>query len=114
LFQVDELGLDKVDRALLDAACSKFGGGPVGLNTLAVAIGEAPETVEDVYEPYLLQLGMLMRTPRGRVATGMAWQHLGLEPPAPSPLAPPAMVLPGTVVLPGAAGAPPLGPKLWG
>ena len=82
LFQVDELGLDKLDRAILEATCCRFGGGPVGLSTLAVAIGEAPETVEDVYEPFLLQLGMLMRTPRGRVATPLAWQHLGLPVPA--------------------------------
>jgi len=82
LFQVDELGLDKLDRAILEATCSRFGGGPVGLSTLAVSVGEAPETVEDVYEPFLLQLGMLMRTPRGRVATPLAWQHLGLPPPA--------------------------------
>ena len=82
LFQVDELGLDKLDRAILEATCCRFGGGPVGLSTLAVAVGEAPETVEDVYEPFLLQLGMLMRTPRGRVATPLAWEHLGLPPPA--------------------------------
>jgi Holliday junction DNA helicase RuvB len=82
LFQVDALGLDKVDRAVLEATCSRFGGGPVGLSTLAVAVGEAPETVEDVYEPFLLQLGMLMRTPRGRVATPLAFEHLGLVPPA--------------------------------
>jgi holliday junction DNA helicase RuvB len=81
VFQVDDLGLDKVDRALLEATCTKFGGGPVGLGTLAVAVGEAPETVEDVYEPFLLQLGMLMRTPRGRVCTSLAWQHLGLAAP---------------------------------
>jgi Holliday junction DNA helicase RuvB len=89
LFQVDKLGLDKVDRAVLEATCCRFGGGPVGLSTLAIAVGEAPETVEDVYEPFLLQLGMLMRTPRGRVATPLAWQHLGLPVPArlPSPLA---------------------------
>ena len=79
LFGVDQLGLDKVDRAILDALCSRFGGGPVGLSTLAVSVGEEPDTVEDVYEPFLLQLGMLMRTPRGRVATPAAWQHLGLE-----------------------------------
>ncbi len=85
LFQVDELGLDKLDRAILEATCCRFGGGPVGLSTLAVAVGEAPETVEDVYEPFLLQLGMLMRTPRGRVATPSAWQHLGLAPPAGTP-----------------------------
>jgi holliday junction DNA helicase RuvB len=81
LFQVDDLGLDKQDRAILEVTCARFGGGPVGLSTLAVAVGEAPETVEDVYEPFLLQLGMLMRTPRGRVATPLAWQHLGLPPP---------------------------------
>ena len=82
LFQVDELGLDKVDRAILEATCSRFGGGPVGLSTLAVAVGEAPETVEDVYEPFLLQLGMLMRTPRGRVAMPAAYEHLRLPAPA--------------------------------
>jgi Holliday junction DNA helicase RuvB len=85
LFGVDELGLDKVDRAILDAICSRFGGGPVGLSTLAVSVGEETDTVEDVYEPYLLQLGLLMRTPRGRVATPAAWLHLGLEPPAVPP-----------------------------
>ena len=82
LFGVDRLGLDKVDRAILDAICSRFGGGPVGLSTLAVSVGEETDTVEDVYEPYLLQLGLLMRTPRGRVATPAAWIHLGHQPPA--------------------------------
>ncbi len=82
LFGVDELGLDKVDRAILDAVCVRFGGGPVGLSTLAVSVGEETDTVEDVYEPFLLQLGLLMRTPRGRVATPQAWQHLGLAPPS--------------------------------
>jgi Holliday junction DNA helicase RuvB len=81
LFGVDELGLDKVDRAILSALCERFGGGPVGLGTLAVSVGEEPETIEDVYEPFLLQLGLLMRTPRGRVATGAAWRHLGLPEP---------------------------------
>jgi Holliday junction DNA helicase RuvB len=81
-FGVDALGLDKLDRAILVAVCSRFGGGPVGLSTLAVSVGEETDTVEDVYEPYLLQLGLLMRTPRGRVATPSAWQHVGLEPPA--------------------------------
>jgi holliday junction DNA helicase RuvB len=81
LFEVDELGLDKVDRAILGAVCNRFGGGPVGLSTLSVSVGEETDTVEDVYEPYLLQLGLLMRTPRGRVATAAAWQHLGLPPP---------------------------------
>ena len=82
LFEVDERGLDKVDRAILSAVCERFGGGPVGLSTLAISVGEAPETVEDVYEPFLLQEGMLMRTPRGRVATPAAWEHLGLARPA--------------------------------
>src|SRR5580658_9043913 len=90
LFQVDELGLDKLDRAILEATCVRFRGGPVGLSTLAVAVGEEPETVEDVYEPFLLQLGMLMRTPRGRVATPLAWEHLGISPPA-GPLSPPGV-----------------------
>jgi holliday junction DNA helicase RuvB len=82
LFGVDEQGLDKVDRAILDAVCRRFGGGPVGLSTLAISVGEEPETVEDVYEPFLLQLGMLKRTARGRVATPAAWAHLGLAAPA--------------------------------
>jgi Holliday junction DNA helicase RuvB len=82
VFGVDDLGLDKVDRAILTAVCSRFGGGPVGLSTLAVSVGETTETVEDMYEPYLLQLGLLMRTPQGRVATPAAFQHLGIDPPA--------------------------------
>jgi Holliday junction DNA helicase RuvB len=82
LFEVDELGLDKVDRAILGALCHTFAGRPVGLGTLAVAVGEAPETVEDVYEPFLLQCGLLERTPRGRVATPAAFLHLGLHAPA--------------------------------
>ncbi len=82
IFGVDDLGLDKVDRAILDAVCARFGGGPVGLSTLAVSVGEQPETVEEVYEPFLLQLGLLMRTPKGRVATPAAWRHLGLPAPA--------------------------------
>jgi Holliday junction DNA helicase RuvB len=81
VFGVDDLGLDKVDRAILDAICARFGGGPVGLSTLSVCVGEETDTVEDVYEPYLLQIGLLMRTPRGRVATPAAWQHLGLHAP---------------------------------
>ena len=83
LFEVDEAGLDKVDRAILVAVCRRFGGGPVGLSTLAICVGEEPETVEDVYEPFLLQLGLLQRTPRGRVATPAAWAHVGLEAPEP-------------------------------
>ncbi|MCB0976810.1 MAG: Holliday junction branch migration DNA helicase RuvB [Acidimicrobiales bacterium] len=81
VFGVDERGLDKVDRALLEALCRRFGGGPVGLSTLAIAVSEPTETVEDVYEPFLIREGMLMRTPRGRVATAEAWHHLGEEPP---------------------------------
>ena len=78
LFEVDELGLDKIDRAILTALCRTFAGQPVGLGTLAVSVGEQPETVEDVYEPFLLQNGLLQRTPRGRVATAAAYAHLGL------------------------------------
>ncbi|GAC1529074.1 MAG: Holliday junction branch migration DNA helicase RuvB [Acidimicrobiales bacterium] len=82
LFGVDDLGLDKVDRAILSVVCERFGGGPVGLSTLAVSVGEETETVEDVYEPFLLQRGLLKRTPRGRMATAAAWNHLGIDPPA--------------------------------
>ena len=82
VFEVDELGLDKVDRAILESVILKFGGGPVGLSTLAVVVGEEPETVEDAYEPFLLQMGLLARTPRGRVATSAAYTHLGLAMPA--------------------------------
>lgn len=78
---VDELGLDSVDRRLLDAIITKFGGGPVGLETLAAVIGEEAVTLEDVYEPYLLQIGFINRTPRGRMATKGAYEHLGLEMP---------------------------------
>jgi len=80
-FGVDERGLDKVDRAILSAICERFGGGPVGLSTLAISVGEQTETVEDVYEPFLIQQGLLMRTPKGRVCTAPAWEHLGLVPP---------------------------------
>ena len=82
LFDVDERGLDTLDRRLLEALCTQFGGGPVGLSTLAVAVGEETETVEDVVEPFLIQQGLLARTPRGRIATAGAWTHLALEPPA--------------------------------
>jgi holliday junction DNA helicase RuvB len=78
IFEVDEEGLDKLDLAILRAIIAKFGGGPVGLSTLSAAVGEETETVEDVYEPYLLQLGLLNRTPRGRVATERAYRHLGV------------------------------------
>ncbi len=85
LFGVDERGLDKVDRAILAALCQRFGGVPVGLSTLAISVGEQTETVEDVYEPFLIQQGLLMRTPRGRVALPTAWEHLGLTPPPDGP-----------------------------
>ncbi|MDQ3484905.1 MAG: Holliday junction branch migration DNA helicase RuvB [Actinomycetota bacterium] len=78
LFEVDELGLDRLDLGVLDALCRRFGGGPVGLSTLAVAVGEERETVEEVAEPFLVRSGYLARTPRGRVATPAAWEHLGL------------------------------------
>lgn len=78
LFEVDELGLDKLDLAILGTIVDKFGGGPVGLSTLSAAVGEETDTVEDVVEPYLLQLGFLQRTPRGRVATERAYRHLGV------------------------------------
>ena len=81
VFEVDHKGLDKVDRFILSAVIEKFAGGPVGLSTLAIAVGEDTETVEDAYEPYLLQEGFLKRTPRGRVATIRAFEHLGVEPP---------------------------------
>jgi holliday junction DNA helicase RuvB len=81
LLEVDELGLDRLDREILRALCSRFGGGPVGLSTLAVAVNEEADTLEDVYEPYLLQSGLLQRTPRGRAATLRAYEHLGLDPP---------------------------------
>ncbi len=80
LFGVDELGLDKVDRSILDVLCRRFGGRPVGLTTLAQCIGEEPDTIEDAYEPYLLQQGLVQRTTRGRVAAPRAWAHLGLPP----------------------------------
>jgi holliday junction DNA helicase RuvB len=82
VYEIDGLGLDKVDRAILEAIVIRFSGGPVGLGTLAIAVGEEPETVEDAYEPFLLQLGLIQRTARGRVATAGAYRHLGLEPPA--------------------------------
>ncbi len=80
MLEVDELGLDRLDRELLDALCRRFDGGPVGLSTLAVAVGEEPDTIEDVYEPFLLQLGLIKRTPRGRVATAAGYRHAGLTP----------------------------------
>ena len=84
LYEVDESGLDRLDRAVLDVLCRRFGGGPVGISTLAVAVGEERETVEEVAEPFLVRSGFLARTPRGRVATPGAWQHLGLAAPEPA------------------------------
>lgn len=85
LYDVDELGLDRLDKAVMSALLERFGGGPVGLNTLAVAVAEEAETVETVSEPFLVRLGLLMRTPRGRVATAQAWNHFGVEPPPTDP-----------------------------
>jgi Holliday junction DNA helicase RuvB len=82
VYEVDDLGLDRLDRAVLTALCTRFGGGPVGLTTLAVAVGEEPETVETVAEPFLVREGLVGRTPRGRVALPAAWAHLGLDVPA--------------------------------
>ncbi len=86
LFEVDEAGLDRLDHSILSAVIEKFGGGPVGLSTLAAAVGEETDTVEDVVEPFLLQLGFLKRTPRGRVATERAYRHLGVATPGTLPI----------------------------
>jgi Holliday junction DNA helicase RuvB len=83
LYDVDALGLDRLDRSVLEAILVRFDGGPVGLNTLAVSVGEESETIESVVEPFLVRIGMLTRTPRGRVATRAAWEHFGLERQAP-------------------------------
>ncbi|WP_395108163.1 Holliday junction branch migration DNA helicase RuvB [Actinomadura sp. SCN-SB] len=87
LYEVDDRGLDRLDRAVLESLMRKFGGGPVGLSTLAVSVGEEPETVEVVAEPFLVRQGLLARTPRGRVATPAAWAHLGIAPPPSAPMA---------------------------
>ena len=84
LVDIDAEGLDRIDRMVLETILTKFGGGPVGLSTLAVAVGEDQDTIEDVYEPYLLQRGFIKRTPRGRVATPAAYDHLGLPRPEPA------------------------------
>ncbi len=86
MLAIDDLGLDRIDRAVLETMIKKFGGGPVGLDTLAATTGEDATTIEDVYEPFLLQLGFIMRTPRGRIATPSAYEHMHLKPPAPSAL----------------------------
>jgi Holliday junction DNA helicase RuvB len=83
LLEVDHVGLDRLDREILSTICEKFSGGPVGLSTLAASVGEEQDTIEDVYEPYLLQRGLIERTPRGRAATRRAYEHLGLEAPGP-------------------------------
>src|SRR5229473_555766 len=95
LYEVDESGLDRLDRAVLRALINRFGGGPVGLSTLAVAVGEEAETVEVVAEPFLVRAGLIARTPRGRVAPPAAWEHLGLPPPAAS--GPPGLAAPGSL-----------------
>lgn len=100
LFDVDELGLDRLDRAVLEALCRKYGGGPVGIATLAVAVGEESDTVETVAEPYLVRQGFIVRTARGRAASPLAWAHLGLTPP------PAASPVPGQPTLPLGDGAP--------
>jgi len=84
LYEVDDLGLDRIDRAVLDVLIRRFGGGPVGLSTLAVSVGEEPETIETVAEPFLVRLGLIIRTPRGRVAAPAAWSHLGMAPSVPA------------------------------
>jgi holliday junction DNA helicase RuvB len=94
LFDVDDRGLDRLDRAVLEALCRRFGGGPVGLSTLAVAVGEESDTVETVAEPFLVREGFIIRTPRGRAAAPLAWQHLGLTPPRPSARVPQPEALP--------------------
>jgi Holliday junction DNA helicase RuvB len=88
LLDIDELGLEPLDRRILETMITKFRGGPVGLDTIATALSEERETIEDVYEPFLMQVGFLARTPRGRVATDLAYRHLGLRPPEPGPIQP--------------------------
>jgi Holliday junction DNA helicase RuvB len=97
LFDVDELGLDRLDRRVLESLVDRFGGGPVGLTTLATAVAEEPDTIEDAVEPFLLRCGLLQRTPRGRVATAGAYAHLGRVVPAPGQIVPPRT--PGAVSL---------------
>jgi len=81
MLDIDELGLEPLDRRLLETLIKKFKGGPVGLDTIAMSVSEEPETIEDVHEPYLIQIGFMARTARGRVATDLAYAHLGEEPP---------------------------------
>jgi Holliday junction DNA helicase RuvB len=88
LLDIDDLGLEPLDRRILETLITKFGGGPVGLDTIATSLSEERETIEDVYEPFLMQVGFLARTPRGRVATQLAYRHLGLKPPEPGSIQP--------------------------
>jgi Holliday junction DNA helicase RuvB len=81
MYEVDEIGLDRLDKALLETLIKRFNGGPVGITTLAMAIGEEVETIESLAEPFLVRMGLLARTPRGRVATAAGWTHLGLKAP---------------------------------
>jgi Holliday junction DNA helicase RuvB len=81
MYEVDDIGLDRLDRAFLEILIKRFSGGPVGISTLAMSIGEEVETVETLAEPFLVRAGFVARTPRGRVATAAGWQHLGLTPP---------------------------------
>jgi Holliday junction DNA helicase RuvB len=85
MLSVDAEGLDPLDRRILETIIHKFGGGPVGLDTIATSLSEEPETIEDVYEPFLMQQGYIQRTSRGRMATALAYRHLGLQPPAAGP-----------------------------
>jgi Holliday junction DNA helicase RuvB len=91
MLEVDELGLEPLDRRILASMIEKFAGGPVGLETLATAVAEDPETIEDVHEPYLIQAGLIARTPRGRVATDLAYRHLGIDPPSTIAVQPPLL-----------------------
>jgi Holliday junction DNA helicase RuvB len=92
LYDVDPLGLDRLDRAVLHILLERFDGGPVGLNTLAVSVGEEAETIESVVEPFLVRIGLLSRTPRGRMATAAAWRHLGISSPRLDSSQPPSLI----------------------
>ncbi|MEX5259811.1 Holliday junction branch migration DNA helicase RuvB [Kocuria sp. CPCC 205263] len=110
MYEVDTRGLDRLDRSVLEALVTKFGGGPVGLSTLAIAVGEETETVETVAEPYLVREGLLGRTPRGRIAMAAAWDHLGLRPPEHAAFKDPGLraAFGGTAAAPAAEDVPPL------
>jgi Holliday junction DNA helicase RuvB len=91
MLEVDALGLEPLDRRILETMILKFRGGPVGLDTIATSVAEEPETIEDVHEPFLIQAGLLARTPRGRVATELAYRHLGIAPPPAGPFQQPLL-----------------------